>query len=77
VETEAGDDGDGRRVRLRAGAYRRSWRQAFGVLSGDPHATSCLVTSMTDPGNSHFLVCWPMYRDGENVYVQKPHHPPR
>ena len=50
--------------------YRRSWRQAFDVLDSDPHATSCLVTSMTDPASSNFLVCWPMYRDGEHVYVQ-------
>jgi hypothetical protein len=29
-----------------------------------------LMTSMTDPRNSNFLVCWPMYREGENVYIQ-------
>jgi hypothetical protein len=50
--------------------YRRSWRQAFGVLSADLHSTSCLMTAMTDPENSNFLTCWPMYREGENVYIQ-------
>jgi len=50
--------------------YRRSWRQAFEVLNADPHSTSCLMTSMTDPGNSNFLTCWPMYREGESVYMQ-------
>ena len=50
--------------------YRRSWRQAFEVLNADPHSTSCLMTSMTDPRNSNFLVCWPMYRDGKDVYIQ-------
>jgi hypothetical protein len=50
--------------------YRRSWRRAFEVLNADPHATSCLMTSMTDPGDSNFLGCWPMYREGEDVYVQ-------
>jgi hypothetical protein len=50
--------------------YRRSWRHAFEVLDGDPHATSCLVTSMTDPGTSNFLVWWPMYRESADVYIQ-------
>jgi hypothetical protein len=50
--------------------YRRSWRQAFGVLSANLHSTSCLMTSMTDPENSNFLTCWPMYREGEDVYIQ-------
>jgi hypothetical protein len=50
--------------------YRRSWRQAFEVLNANPHSTSCLMTSMTDPDNSNFLVCWPMYREGEDVYIQ-------
>ena len=29
------------------------------------------MTSMTDPGESNFLVCWPMYRAGEDVYIQQ------
>jgi hypothetical protein len=50
--------------------YLRSWRHAFEVLDGDAHATSCLVTSMTDPGTTNFLVWWPVYREGEDVYIQ-------
>lgn len=50
--------------------YLRSWRRAFEVLNANPHSTSCLMTSMTDPGNSNFLACWPMYREGEVVYIQ-------
>ncbi len=50
--------------------YRASWRRAFEVLEGDLRAVSCLMTSMTDPVVSNFLVCWPMYREGEDVYVQ-------
>jgi CdiI N-terminal domain len=42
----------------------------FEVLNANPHATSCLMTSMTDPRNSNFLTCWPMYREGEDVYIQ-------
>ncbi|MCX4756215.1 hypothetical protein [Kitasatospora purpeofusca] len=50
--------------------YRRSWHQAFDALKGDLNARSCLMVSMTDPESSNFLTCWPMYRDGENVYIQ-------
>jgi hypothetical protein len=50
--------------------YRASWRRAFEVLEGDPRAVACLMTSMTDPVASNFLVCWPLYREGEDVYVQ-------
>jgi hypothetical protein len=50
--------------------YRRSWRQAFGVLDANPRSTSCLITSMTDPRSSNFLFCWPMYREGEDVFIQ-------
>lgn len=50
--------------------YRRSWQQAFEVLCADPHSTSCLMTAMTDPRNSNFLACWPMYREGEDVHIQ-------
>ena len=50
--------------------YRRSWQRAFEVLDGDPHATSCLMTSMTDPATSNFLLCWPMYREGQVVHIQ-------
>jgi hypothetical protein len=50
--------------------YRASWRRAFEVLEGDPRAVSCLMTSMTDPVASNFLICWPLYREGEDVCVQ-------
>jgi hypothetical protein len=28
------------------------------------------MTSMTDPGTSNFLICWPVYRAGEDMYLQ-------
>jgi hypothetical protein len=51
--------------------YRRSWRQAFDVLKASPHSKSCLMTSMTDPRDSNFLACRPMYREGEDIYIQE------
>jgi hypothetical protein len=50
--------------------YRRSWRQAFDALKVDLNSRSCLLVLMTDPEISNFLTCWPMYRNGENVYIQ-------
>jgi len=50
--------------------YRRSWRRAFEVLDAGTRSVSCLMTAMTDPRISNFVVCWPMYRDGEDVYIQ-------
>jgi hypothetical protein len=51
------------------GDYQRSWHQALTVLETDDKATSCLVSSITDPATSNFIFCWPLYRDGDDVYV--------
>jgi CdiI N-terminal domain len=50
--------------------YHRSWRRAFEVIDASPHSASCLMTAMTDPANSNFLLCWPVYREDEDVYIQ-------
>lgn len=50
--------------------YRSSWDKAMRRLEGARDATSCLVASITDPAVTNFLPCWPMYRDGNDVYVQ-------
>lgn len=50
--------------------YRESWLHAFKILSERDHSTSCLMTSMTDPATGDFLMCWPLYRNGEVVHVQ-------
>jgi hypothetical protein len=50
--------------------YRASWRSALSVLAAAETATSCLVSSITDPATSNFVFCWPLYRDGDDVYVQ-------
>ncbi|MEU0649506.1 hypothetical protein [Streptomyces umbrinus] len=50
--------------------YRRSWKRALQVLAGDEAASSCLISSITDPENSNFVLCWPLYRSGEDVYVR-------
>jgi hypothetical protein len=50
--------------------YRAAWRAALSVLSAAETATSCLVSSITDPATSNFVFCWPLYREGDDVYVQ-------
>ena len=50
--------------------YQRSWASALEVLESDEHAVSCLVTSMVDPSDGNFVVCWPLYRSGDKVFVQ-------
>ena len=48
--------------------YRTQWRAAVdAVVKGDD---SCLITSLLDPKQSEFLVCYPLYRQDENVVVQ-------
>jgi hypothetical protein len=42
----------------------------MSVLAAAESATSCLLSSITDPATSNFVLCWPLYRDGDDVYVQ-------
>ncbi|WP_078516759.1 hypothetical protein [Streptomyces sp. HGB0020] len=50
--------------------YRASWVRALSFLERANDATSCLISSITDPEKSNFISCWPLYRAGEIVYVQ-------
>lgn len=49
--------------------YVRSWRAGLEWITGN-NTKSCLITSMYDPQNASLIVWWPMYRDGENVWIQ-------
>ncbi|MEO7086494.1 MAG: hypothetical protein ABI442_18840 [Gemmatimonadaceae bacterium] len=49
--------------------YASHWRDALmRVVEGE--ATSCLITSLHDPADSHLLFWWPLYRIGDVVQVQ-------
>ncbi|WP_245790373.1 hypothetical protein [Streptomyces monashensis] len=50
--------------------YQASWVRALKVLEGADDAVSCLISSVTDPANSNFILCWPLYRSGSVVHVQ-------
>ena len=50
--------------------YRASWRDALEMLGRRDDAIACLVSSITDPSTSNFVFCWPLYRNGDDVFVQ-------
>jgi hypothetical protein len=49
--------------------YEESWLTALRRLVSGA-SISCLATSVIDPSNANFLEVWPLYREGDNVYVQ-------
>lgn len=49
--------------------YERSWAEGLRRLL-DGASVSCLATSMIDPPTPNFVEVWPLYRDGDDVYVQ-------
>ncbi|MFD9938298.1 hypothetical protein ACFWZ6_34770 [Streptomyces massasporeus] len=50
--------------------YRESWIRSLRVLETGNDVASCLISSITDPANTNFIFCWPLYRSGDIVYVQ-------
>ena len=49
--------------------YEEHWKRALSrIVEGGKH--SALVTSCVEPTPGGFLVWWPLYREGETVYVQ-------
>ncbi|MFF7973306.1 hypothetical protein [Streptomyces sp. NPDC007905] len=53
-----------------AAEYEASWIRSLRALERADDATSCLISSITDPRSSNFIFCWPLYRYGDVVYVQ-------
>ncbi|MFF9675143.1 hypothetical protein ACF1GS_26135 [Streptomyces eurythermus] len=52
------------------GQYQTSWARSLRILERGDDTASGLITSITDPANSNFIFCWPLYRSGEIVYIQ-------
>jgi hypothetical protein len=51
------------------GDYQKHWKRALErTVNGA--AKSCLFTSMYDPPTANFLFWWPLYREGQIVYIQ-------
>lgn len=50
--------------------YAQSWRTSFAVLLSGEAARSCFVSSITDPENSNFIMIWPLYRQGDLVFIR-------
>jgi CdiI N-terminal domain len=50
------------------GDYTKSWATGLRrILAGA--SISCLATSVTDPATANFVETWPLYREGDDVYV--------
>lgn len=49
--------------------YREQWRAAFERIT-DGQPTACLITGMHDPRTANFIMWWPMWREGDTVYIQ-------
>lgn len=48
--------------------YRRQWKQALErVKTGE--TKSSLITRMYDPQTANLIVWWPLYREGQQVYI--------
>ncbi len=49
--------------------YQRQWREGVRrILAGEPR--SGLITSLYDPATARFIEWWPLFRDGDVVFVQ-------
>jgi hypothetical protein len=49
--------------------YVSHWKESIRrIVAGE--AKSCLITSLTDPATSNFLIWWPIYREFDQVYFQ-------
>jgi hypothetical protein len=49
--------------------YQKSWEAGLRRLVSGA-TISCLATSVTDPSVAEFMEVWPLYRSGDDVYVQ-------
>ncbi len=50
--------------------YRAHWSTALDRLEHAEHVESCLLSSMRNPETAGFLDCWPLYREGRDVFVR-------
>lgn len=49
--------------------YFDQWRRAIQfILEGNDKA--CFITSMYNPKSANFIVCWPLYREKNKIYLQ-------
>ena len=49
--------------------YERQWITAISQILGGANS-SCLITSMYDPKLAEFILWWPLYREGNIIFIQ-------
>lgn len=50
--------------------YQLHWRQVIRSLCEGGRTRSALITSLPDIRTANFLVWWPVYREGVNVFIR-------
>jgi len=51
--------------------YLQQWMKSIGTVVGTIGNTKgALVTNMYDPAHANFISCWPLYKEGEKVYIR-------
>lgn len=49
--------------------YQEQWREAAELIVSSSVAKTAFITNALDPGLANFLVWWPAYRVGEEVWL--------
>lgn len=50
--------------------YRKQWVEAVDRLINGPCSnTEALIANMYDPSMANFICCWPLFREGDKVYI--------
>lgn len=48
--------------------YEKQWLE--GLKRIKTHSRSCLITTVQDLPNAHLINMWPLYKDGNKVFIQ-------
>jgi hypothetical protein len=52
------------------GDYLAQWKSALNEIVSSNESRSALIVQMLDPEDMEYVICWPLYRSGDIVYIQ-------
>lgn len=50
--------------------YEKQWCEVVKTLSSSKVSSSAFIVSMFDPSETEYIICWPAYRENDDVYIQ-------
>jgi hypothetical protein len=50
--------------------YLAQWKSALNEILSSTKSQSALIVHMLDPDDNEYVICWPLYRIDEIVYIQ-------